>query len=523
MKTDINELAAAGKLPHNMFSGAKRMGAKKESAKEEESLPWSEPIPFSRPLVPSFPVELLPSWVRRFVEAVALETETAPDLAAMATLSALATACARRFQVEQRPGFAQPVNIWTLSLLTSGGRKSRVFSLATAPLAQWQAELAEEMRPALAAQASARRMLEDRLRHAERDGARAKDAESLRSAEAAAEDIAGRLARTPEPYEPVLFVSEGTPERLEATLKEQGGRIALLSDEAGMLGLLGGRYSKGEPNLSSLLLAHDGGDVRVMRGKREDGTGGDRFQSHALVTFGLSVQPETFATAMRTHAAFFDTGFAWRFLFAVVPSNLGKRTHDTPSVPAEVLAEYGQNMTELLNLPVPEGLEFPLLRPTPEAQTLLRDWEKKHETRLSEQGDLSELASYGSKLASRLCRIAALFHAAEHRGHPTAYPLSAETMQRALSLAPYLVAHAQALAINLEAAPATKLARKTLEWLKREHIQTFKKRDLHRAINSHGSASDLEAPLADLQSRCFIRPAPGAATYEVNPSALGEA
>jgi hypothetical protein len=99
-----------------------------------------------------------------------------------------------------------------------------------------------------------------------------------------------------------------------------------------MLGLLGGRYSKGQPNLATLLSAHDGGDVAVARRTRDTGSGGDRFQEHALVTFGLSVQPETFTATMRAHAAFFDTGFAWRFLFSVVPSRLGSRRRRAPSM-----------------------------------------------------------------------------------------------------------------------------------------------------------------------------------------------
>src|SRR5262249_44652186 len=75
-----------------------------------EAAAWPAPTPFDRIAVPESPAQLLPDWHRRFVEAVALETETAPDLAALSALTTTAAACARRFSIEQRPGFCVPAN-----------------------------------------------------------------------------------------------------------------------------------------------------------------------------------------------------------------------------------------------------------------------------------------------------------------------------------------------------------------------------------------------------------------------------
>jgi hypothetical protein len=491
---------------------------------------WPELIPFERPYVPPFPTDVLPDWQRKLVEAVALETETAPDLAALAVLSAQATVCARRFQIEQRPDFMQPVNLWTLSLLKSGGRKSRVFSLATAPLSAWQLRKHDELKDQIASEASAKRRLEQKLKRAEKAAAEAKSAELRAIADVEADEIAKQLASFEVTRAPVLFVTEGTPERIEEMLAEQGERMAILSDEAGMLNLLGGRYSKGAPNLSALLVGHDGGAVRVGRKRHSDGTGGDRMLDYALVTFGLSVQPDVVVNQLRAQASFFDSGFAWRFLFALVPSSLGERTHGTPATPQAVREEYSDKLGELLDLPAPIGLEFPTVRMTPEATAALIEWERTvQEPKLREGGELGRLESWGSKLASRLCRIAGLFHAAEHRRAPWNFPLELATMERALSLAPYFTAHAKAVGFELQADGDMRTARRALDWIRRERLPSFNRREMHRAIASHERVDAVDRPLRVLEERCFIRQVsipPGESggrpslAFHVNPAAL---
>jgi uncharacterized protein DUF3987 len=314
---------------------------------EEARSDWPELIPLDTPQVPAFPTEVLPGWQRRLVEAAATETETAPDLGALAVLSAQATALQRKLVVEQRPGFVQPLALWTLSLLKSGGRKSQVFHLATEPLRVWQARKGEELRPRIVAEASARRRLELRLKRAEKAASDAQDPEKRRAEELAAGALAQELASLDVTRPPLLFVTEGTPERLEEMLCEHGGRMAVLSDENAMIELLSGRYSRGAPHLSSLNTAHDAGSIRVGRKRRQDGMAGDRMQEHALVTFGLSVQPDRLFSELREHNAFFDSGFAWRFLFALVRSTLGERTHRTPSTSQEVRLEYSDELVRM--------------------------------------------------------------------------------------------------------------------------------------------------------------------------------
>ena len=470
---------------------------------------WPDLIPLETPPVPPFPTAVLPDWQRVFVEAAAIETETSPDLGALAVLSAQATALQGKMVVEQRLGFSQPLCLWTMSLLKSGGRKSRVFKLATSPLEQWQARKAQEMGARIASEASAKRRLDQRLRRAEKCAADAKNEEQRKAEESEADRLAQKLASFEVTRAPVLFITEGTPERIEEMLCEQGQRMAVLSDENAMLELLSGRYSRGAPHLSSLNSAHEGGAVRVARKRRDDGTGGDRILEHAHVTFGLSVQPERVFAELKHNNAFFDSGFAWRFLFALVRSTLGERTHRTPTTPDHVLQAYADSMAELLDLPLPIHSEVPIIRLEPDAREALLEWESgANEPRMRPGGDLENLTSWGSKLASRLCRVAALFHPAETPAAPWDQPLSLATMQRALALAPYFIAHVKAVAFEINADPVLRLARRAVSWLRREGKASFTHRELHRGVAKDEPSATVDPVLRILEDRGFIRPLP---------------
>ena len=81
----------------------------------------------------------------------------------------------------------------------------------------------------------------------------------------------------------VAYFRGGT-ESLALALEEQNGRIALLSDEGGLIDTWSGLYSGGIANIDVLLKGWDGGDLRIKRKDKEI------FLS-PLITLFLIVQP----------------------------------------------------------------------------------------------------------------------------------------------------------------------------------------------------------------------------------------
>ncbi|WP_425565882.1 DUF3987 domain-containing protein [Pseudonocardia ailaonensis] len=58
-------------------------------------------------------------------------------------LAALSTAAGGRAEVEIRPGWREPCNLYTVVAMPPGSRKSAVFAAMTAPLLEAEAQLVE--------------------------------------------------------------------------------------------------------------------------------------------------------------------------------------------------------------------------------------------------------------------------------------------------------------------------------------------------------------------------------------------
>jgi hypothetical protein len=188
---------------------------------------WGTIEPLGIISVPPFPVDALPGVLAEFVAAEAEATQTPPDLAAMLSLAVCAAAVAKKVEVQVRNEWLEPVNLFTVTVLEPGNRKSAVFAHTTSPLRDYEAQLVEQERPDLARQLARRRQRERQMKALEEKAAKKGDAEAAQEAE----EIAVELAMMPEPALPRLIVDDATSEKLGAMLAEQGGRIASMSPE----------------------------------------------------------------------------------------------------------------------------------------------------------------------------------------------------------------------------------------------------------------------------------------------------
>jgi len=187
-------------------------------------------------------------------------------LATMLSLSVCSVEIARRVVVEPRPGWREPVNLFTAVLLEPGNRKSAVFADAMKPLRELEAELVEAARPEVARAKSDRRQEEERLRKLEKLAAEKGDAEARHEAG----NLAADLAEQTEPVLPRLIVDDATAEKLGIMLAEQGGRIASMSPEGGVFDLTAGLYSKsGITQFGEYLKGHSGDDLITDRVSRK--------------------------------------------------------------------------------------------------------------------------------------------------------------------------------------------------------------------------------------------------------------
>ncbi|MFO0915258.1 MAG: DUF3987 domain-containing protein [Pirellulales bacterium] len=573
---DLPGLAVAGDVSDWIAAGGTR--AALEQLVEATPLwrpgaePWPELLPLDIHDPPAFPTDALPAVLRDWVSAESTATQTPADLAGLLSLAVCSAVLARRVVVEARPGWIEPVNLFVSVLLEPGNRKSAVFADALRPLRDLEAELIEAARPMVAAQQSARRQDEARLKKLEKKSAERADPAARDEAVA----LSIQLSCEPEPELPRLLVDDATVEKLGMILAAQGGRIASMSPEGGVFDLMAGLYSKsGMPQFGLYLLGHSGDDLLTDRVGRP----GVRVERPAL-TCAYAMQPAVIE-GLAQQTAFRGRGLLARFLYAAPKSWIGRREICPPPVPDQVSEAYhqlvrqlgsivncvtdspnlnsmfgdeadnghpevseGSNVNTVNEFPDTESLAPPPsmvqnstvhsetvnsvsfvnidqevhLKLSPSSHNILIEWETEIERMLDDGGSLERMKDWGAKLAGATLRLAGVMHCVTD---DISQAIGDETLSNAIRLARYLIPHAETVLGMMQASEdLTELdVRYVLQWILRQGEDHFTRRDVHRhGQNRFKTVEDVDPALVALTKRGYIRPKPCEVTGPGRPS-----
>jgi hypothetical protein len=503
--------------------------------------PWEPPGPLGVEYeVPPFPVDVLPESLAGWVEAEAVATQTPPDLAALLALAVCAAGVAGKVRVEVRPGWTEPLNLFTVTALFVGERKSVVFRDALAPVKDYERRRREREAPAIAEKAAEHRVLEKRLKVTEERAAKANDPAERDRLKGEARQLARDLAAHEVPAEPQFWCDDETPESLAKLLAEQGGRMLQASDEGTAFEIAKGRYSdQGRPNFEVYLKGHSGDSLRVGRVGR-DGATVDR----PALSMALAVQPDVIC-GLAEHASMRGRGLLARFLYAVPESLLGRRQVKPAPVLRSTTNAYHATVSTLWDLPgtvdeqgepAPRWLKF-----SPGADAALEGFERWLEPQLAPGGKFSHLGGWPNKLAGAVARVAAVLHLAEHAGTWDG-TIDAATVTKAVRLGKdYLLPHALAAFGLMGADEKLVDARAVLDGLLSncvhcvhsvQGVETYSKRDIHYAFRGRfKTAEALDPVLKLLEDAGYLRLIPqekkpgvgrkASPRYEVNPLAQG--
>lgn len=513
---------------------------------------WGGVLPFYQIDLPSFPLVVFPTWIQDFCAAVTEAMQTPPDLAGMLALSVLSTACARRVGVRAWNGWEEPVCLFTVTSLGPGNRKSVVFRAMMGPLLKFEQELAEKAEAEIF-QAQARQdILKQQIEEAKRKTAKIQGEHAIRQAFSEIEDMGRALQELVVPARPKLIVDDVTPETIASILADQGGRLAVLSPEGDIFGIMAGRYTSGPPNLGVYLKAHAGDTIRVDRRTRSE-----HVRQPAL-TMGITTQPEVMRS-FGSNSAFRGQGLLARFLYAIPKSTVGTRVSESEPIPDHVKATYFHRMLLLLEqmhsvhsvhsvqsdqsvhsgTPTDhqDSTNILYIEISIEAKNRLVRFMDWLEPQIGPYGTLEHVADWAAKLAGAVLRIAGLLHMADtlgQNGQNGQNTISDNVMARAISLAHYLLPHAQAAYAEIGASPSIEAAKYILRWIEKNGAHIFKQRDCYRGVRGHlfKSADDCDEPLRLLADHGYIREIDQedragktgrkpSATYEVNPIVFG--
>jgi hypothetical protein len=333
------------------------------------------------------------------------------------------------------------------------------------------------------------------------------------------------------PTIPQLWAQDVTPEKLGQVMADQGGVLALLSDEGGIFETIAGRYNGGIPNLDLLLQSHSGSPVRIHRTSREPID-----MAHPVLTMGLSPQPDVLRGLVQK-PGFRGRGLLARFLYTLPLSRLGYRSLESSPIPLGVKEAYRQALHSLLAMKAPQSEtnspERFRLQLSQEAHREWKEFALVVEYDLRDGGRFEHIQDWAGKLPGAAARVAGLLHCATHfKKEPWSTHLGLTTMENALTLMAVLAEHALRAFEVMAANPDIEKAKKILAWIQRKGLKNFTQRDCHNELQgTFPRMEDLKPGLSVLGERYIIRPINNgeqkgagrpSVVFEVNPHLIQE-
>lgn len=492
LPTDFNDLAAA-----------RGLAAVRQQVEPviQGVTDWPVPI-VSAAEPPAIGADLLPAWLGRYVAALAGATQTPATMSALFALSVVSACVQRRYVVAPQgadAGYTEPATFWSLSVAASGSRKSAIVDALTRPLAAWEKRAGARMKPEIDANNAKCEMVDATIKRLLTQAGKSDDPDERRRL---LQQVSDEKSSKPEPlFAPLVFIDDATVERLQNVLTEQGGRVAVLSDEGGLFSTISGSYGGGAgPSLDVLLKGHSAGAVKVERATRRAHT------ERAAVALGLMLQPDLLNDAAGSNR-FRASGLMARFAYAI-PGNVvgGRDVRAFTSVPHDLRTEYEREIDALLGDPI-EGPHLPprVLPLADDAREAWLDYAQEIEHALAPDGDLAALSDWGAKLAGMAARIALLFELVT--SGPGAELVCLDSTERAIALCRLLVPHAKAAFRLLAADEADRDADAVLAWAVRTGVRgEFKQSEVHLALRSRFTKKErLITALQRLQANGALR------------------
>ncbi len=174
-------------------------------------------------------------------------------------------------------------------------------------------------------------------------------------------------------------------------------------------------------------------------------------------------------------------------------SKIGCREVSPPPIPDEVKFKYMTFIDSALSKPLSGVIHLSL-----EADDIRKIFQAQVEVKLGDEWDY--LRDWAGKLVGATLRIAALIHASEVQGDPTATPISIDVMARAIAIARCLSAHAEVCYQIMGADKAQEDAKNLLKKIEKPGQDEISKRDLFNICKGRFKRVELMVPALQVLS-----------------------
>ena len=478
---------------------------------------WDKPIPFDKQELPPFPVDALPQTIRDYVVAVSETTQTPVDMSATVSLGVLALCVQGKYQIQGKPDWIEPLNLYTVVVADPSERKSAIIKHMTKPIDSFEASFNQNNAWALNMNKAHKRVLERRQRALEESAAKGKyDKQAM-------DELTKELAEFKEMKPLRLYVDDVTTEKLITVLSECDGKTAIISTEGGIFEMLSGLYSK-NVNIDVMLKAYSGDCIRVDRiGRVSESI------MNPTLTVLLTVQHNVLS-GMMSNNTFRGRGLTARFLYCMPESIVGERRFRTEAIPPEVKDRYSSLLHNLLGVQMKDNIPNIITLST-KADELLESFSNEVESKL--KNEYSDIGDWAGKLVGTVLRIAGILYRASTirddflKDDEEPLVVDEDTMKNAIAIGRYFTEHAISAFSTMCVDNITNQSKRVLTAIKKDSISEFTRRDIMRKCRFLKTAEDVQTVLNHLCEYGYISPTgvvdtngkgkPSQQKYIVNP------
>lgn len=470
-----------------------------------------KPLKPSADSLPPFPIDCLPSRLRSYVEAVAIHTQTPMDMAAAAALGVLAACLQGKVKVEGNIGHYEQTSLYIFLIAPPGSRKSAVIHAMTAAIEDYEQKYNEGNKTAMRRNKQERESLQRDINRLTRQ----LEVKYDTLTELELQHTQDKLAELPEIKPLQIFTDDCTSESMIRLLRDNHGRMSLISAEGGAFDNIVGRYTK-KPNLDVWLKGICGDTIRVDRINREP----DYIRNPALSMI-ISAQPGVLSELMQS-SLLDGRGFLARLFYINIPSAAMPKSFRSAPIPATIREDYDHLIFHLLDLSENEPITLHL---APEAINQMD--ELCHSVEAYLRNEHRDMREWGSKYIGLVLRTAGLLHiAADGAGD-----IQTETVENAIRIGNYAFHHALYAYSILGADETVEKALHVVTKLRKLSVTSISRSDLYQKCRGRffRDAKEMEPALNLLEQHGYIwldvpaysgvgRPSVG--TIYVNPAAL---
>lgn len=465
-------------------------------------------------VLPPWPVDTLPAFMRAHVELTATQLQAPVDLLAQFGLGVLAAVCMGHATARvPSQGWVETTNLYLWCAVPSGAGKSPAEKAMISPLRAWERKRRADTRADYRIERARWTALQKRAKEAIENAARLWDDPDVQGK---MED-AVRAADGPEPKEFRITVDDVTPQVLVQLLGHHD-RLAIVSAEGGIFDTVAGQFARGSTPAVDVFLKAWSGDP-IQRDRVGGDAGAESVEiENPLVTMAIAIQPSVIERYQASSPELTGRGFFYRYMPSIPHTVQGDRelSYDGVAPTAEAEAEqYRAGLFEVADrmakLGEQGGREITF---DADADRRFVDWYNELERRTRRGGDLAGLVEMISKIRSSVIRLAAVYAVADgHELHVTDRVLC-----RAMTVGDYWTAHAvemQRTADPFERLDddAVAVAGIVVQWAFRAHerrgVVMFTPRDvfrgMHRGTDLVWKVEDLVPAFELLQRAGWVR------------------